>query len=291
MVTRQLSRKTNKRQDSADFEIHTIASFLNATENGHSLAVYNDMHSIIWIAQGSGELSIDLEIFSLNADTVYCVKPGQALQLKICELAKGYIIFFKREFIELYEKRTFELINTVLFNQSLNPPVIKINKHQRGFMNRMVDEMIQESRNSLDLRAELLKGLLKVFVIYLCRQFTNSCSKKMPSRTRDLTNTFYAHLENHFSTKKLVRDYAKLLGITSNHLNTAVKTISGFAASHHIKQRIVLEAKRRAVFEGYSMKEIAYYLGFLDPSHFSKYFKNSSGVKFSDFKRETTGYS
>jgi AraC-like DNA-binding protein len=51
----------------------------------------------------------------------------------------------------------------------------------------------------------------------------------------------------------------------------------------------VLEAKRKAVFGGYSMKEAAYDLGFYDPSHFSKYFKNSSGVNFTDFKRGTVG--
>jgi AraC-like DNA-binding protein len=51
-----------------------------------------------------------------------------------------------------------------------------------------------------------------------------------------------------------------------------------------------LEAKRRAAFEEYSMKEIAYYLGFWDPADFSKYFKNSSGTNFTDFKKEISNF-
>jgi AraC-like DNA-binding protein len=69
-----------------------------------------------------------------------------------------------------------------------------------------------------------------------------------------------------------------------------VKEISGFTVSYHIQQRIVLEAKRRAAFEEYSMKEIAYYLGFWDPADFSKYFKNSSGTNFTDFKKEISNF-
>jgi AraC family transcriptional activator of pobA len=34
------------------------------------------------------------------------------------------------------------------------------------------------------------------------------------------------------------------------------------------------------------MKEIAYFLGFCDMAHFSKFFKNTTGMNFSDFKKE-----
>jgi AraC-like DNA-binding protein len=64
-----------------------------------------------------------------------------------------------------------------------------------------------------------------------------------------------------------------------------VREVSGFTASYHIQQRIILEAKRRAIFEGNSLKEIAYGLGFCDPAHFSKYFKNSAGRNFTDFRK------
>jgi AraC-like DNA-binding protein len=34
------------------------------------------------------------------------------------------------------------------------------------------------------------------------------------------------------------------------------------------------------------MKEIAYHLGFSDSAHFSKFFKNTTGMNFTDFKKE-----
>ena len=83
----------------------------------------------------------------------------------------------------------------------------------------------------------------------------------------------------------MVSDYAGELFISPSYLNEIVKRISGFTASHHIQQRIVLEAKRLAIYSGSSMKEIAYLLGFEDIAYFSKYFKTFSGTNFRDFKR------
>ncbi|MCW3111245.1 MAG: helix-turn-helix protein, partial [Segetibacter sp.] len=65
-----------------------------------------------------------------------------------------------------------------------------------------------------------------------------------------------------------------------------VKKTSGTPASDHIKHRIVLEAKRHAAYSDVSMKEIAYSLGFDDVAHFSKYFKNATGINFTDFKKD-----
>jgi AraC-like DNA-binding protein len=83
----------------------------------------------------------------------------------------------------------------------------------------------------------------------------------------------------------MVADYAAGFAVTPNYLNEIIKKSSGIPASEHIKQRVVLEAKRLAAYSDASMKEIAYSLGFDDVAHFSKYFKNVTGINFSDFKK------
>jgi YesN/AraC family two-component response regulator len=84
----------------------------------------------------------------------------------------------------------------------------------------------------------------------------------------------------------MVSDYAGRLSVTPNYLNEIIKKTTGFSAGHHIRQRIVLEAKRQATYSGRCMKEIAYFLGFCDMAHFSKLFKNTTGMNFSYFKKE-----
>jgi AraC-like DNA-binding protein len=95
-------------------------------------------------------------------------------------------------------------------------------------------------------------------------------------------------VEQKFITHKKVTEYADHLAVTPNYLNEIVKRASGFPASHHIQQRIVLEAKRHATYSDSSMKEIAYHLGFDDIAHFSKFFKNVVGQSFTDFKKQSS---
>jgi YesN/AraC family two-component response regulator len=145
--------------------------------------------------------------------------------------------------------------------------------------------MSDEYEHYLLTRPEILRGYLNLFILYLSR-LTNDVQQKDALTTKTiLVNRFYRLVERDFKTKKMVKQYADELSISSNYLNSIIKDISGWSARRHIQQRVVLEAKRRAIFEGGSLKEIAYYLGFGDCAHFSKYFKNTSGKNFTDFKR------
>ena len=155
-------------------------------------------------------------------------------------------------------------------------------------MEEMAEKMVKEYSNFFLLRSEILKGYLKIFLIYLTRQFERSSQTETQSKNIDLVKKFLALIEEDFITKRMVTDYADKLIVTPNYLNEVVKKTTGFPASHHIQQRIVLEAKRQAAYSSLTMKEIAYQLGFDDTAHFSKFFKNVSGESFTDFKKKNT---
>ncbi|MEO5891460.1 MAG: helix-turn-helix domain-containing protein [Ferruginibacter sp.] len=278
-------KKENGSHCKKQFEIHAIDFFLQAIINGNPQSICNDTYSMIWIQKGTGIIQIDMEKFNVEKDTLYYVKPGQEIDLDIDEDAMGFIISFAREFLELFEKKASDLFNTPLFNHFLTMPVIKIESKISWFMKSITDEMFEEFKNYFDLRIEILKGLLKIFVIYLSRQFENEYATNVNSRKVAIANLFFAQLEKNFTNKKMVKEYADMLCVSPNYLNEVIKEISGFTARHHIQQRIIIEAKRKVIFGGDTLKEIAYGLGFWDPAHFSKFFKNSSGINFTDFKK------
>jgi AraC-like DNA-binding protein len=289
MNIRRLKKKAGRDYALAPFEIYAIERLTKEANEGNPPLIYDDKFCIIWSQYGDGNLQVDLQQFILQKDAVYYARPGQSLVLEVADNATGYVVSFAREFVELYQTNAPELFSTSLFNPLVSIPAIKIGSDRIDIMKSIADEMLQEFINYRDLRSEILKGFLKIFIIYLSRQSETEHVTGFWSRKTDLANLFFSHLEKNFATKKLVKEYAEMLAVSPSYLNDSVKEISGHPASHHIQQRIVLEAKRKAVFNGYSMKEAAYDLGFYDPSHFSKYFKNSSGVNFTDFKRGTVG--
>ena len=64
-----------------------------------------------------------------------------------------------------------------------------------------------------------------------------------------------------------------MLNITSKTLTQYVGECSTQSPLSLINNRIILEAKRLLRYSNFSVKEIAFRLGFEDPSYFVKFFK------------------
>ncbi|MGN6291530.1 MAG: AraC family transcriptional regulator [Chitinophagaceae bacterium] len=267
------------------FEIHTMEWIDRNRWQQNSVPHRHNYFVIVWVKKGEGVHFIDLDKFELQNDTVYCITPGQVHLLKQDGPAEGYVLSFTADFMGMEESNLDLLFNTGLFNAFSRSPVIKVDADVKEEMEDAVRRMLKEYANFFLLRSEILRGYLKIFLIYLTRQFEKTNQQPAQSRNIELMRKFLSLLEKNYAQKRMVADYAEELVVTPNYLNEVVKKISGFSASHHIQQRIVLEAKRQAAFSNITMKEIAYNLGFDDTAHFSKFFKNASGMSFTDFKK------
>ncbi|MDF2187325.1 helix-turn-helix transcriptional regulator [Paraflavitalea sp. CAU 1676] len=268
------------------FEIHTMDWIAQNRFHQNELPHRHSYFVIIWVKSGSGVHFIDVDKYELENNTVYCLTPGQIHQLKVNGPVDGYVISFTADFITVNEDNINLLFNTGLFYTFSHSPVIHVSPEMEEDMKGAVDKMLKEYSNFFLLRSEILRGYLKIFLIYLTRQFEGVDTQAQQPRNVELAKKFLSLLEQQYTTKKMVADYADQLAVTPNYLNEVVKKVSGFPASHHIQQRIILEAKRQAAYSEVSMKEIAWHLGFDDVAHFSKFFKNVSGTSFSDFRKE-----
>lgn len=152
-------------------------------------------------------------------------------------------------------------------------------------MIEIVLKMIRETQYEKSYRMELIKRYFKIFLIHLTRKLEEGVQSTEQSRETELVKSFMDLLDKNFKENKMVAEYAAQLLVTSNYLNRIVKKITGNSAGHHIRQRVVLEAKRMGRYSNAGMKEIAYDLGFLDSAHFSRFFKSFAGVNFSEFKK------
>lgn len=98
-------------------------------------------------------------------------------------------------------------------------------------------------------------------------------------RRRDTTvDRLRALVEADFRRTRRLSDYADALGLTSDRLNDHCKRVAGVTAGHLVRQRVVTEAKRQLMFTGQSVGEIAYDLGFADPTHFTRFFRRYTGT-------------
>ena len=138
---------------------------------------------------------------------------------------------------------------------------------------------------------KLYHGLLRdgcnVLVALVISQYleqTKSIDKL--SRFEIVTKAFRKTLEHNYIAEKRPVDYAQKLNISTPYLNECVKNTTGFSVSHHIQERIILEAKRLLYYSHKSVKEIASELGFDDYPYFSRLFTKVTGMTALAFRNK-----
>jgi len=240
----------------------------------------------IWIRKGRGSLTVDFQDHGLSGDAIYCLSPGQCRTVKATESLEGYYISLSADFYFAVKGEVDYLFLLDRFTRGRNILLLMPEKERLSELNDIIHLVRKEyDRNALS-RLDILSGFLKIFMLYLSKSLSiDSYRRKLDDKTEKVME-FLTLVKRDFMTKKFVADYASELAISPSYLNYIVKKISGFKASYHIQQCIILEAKRQIVSEKVSMKELAYSLGFTDCAHFSKYFKSKCGINFSNFRND-----
>jgi AraC family transcriptional activator of pobA len=261
------------------FDIRPLKS---VNENG--LLQRSDHFMIVWLTRGQGTYSIGQQKGLIAHNQLLFIKPGQLNGLHFSEDLDGFAISFNSSFLDVAdsdETATYGNFYQIFARTQIIPAGAELEDMQ-SISEMMVKEF---SRNHM-FRGEILKRYLKLFLIYLSAQFEQPALQPRQTRNEVILDNFMALLEKHFRSQKMVAWYAESLSVTANYLNEVIKKTTGYSAGHHIRQRVALEAKRQAAYTNSCMKSIAYDLGFCDMAHFSKFFKNTTGMNFSDFKNK-----
>ena len=187
-----------------------------------------------------------------------------------------------------------------------------INKQSKEMMNRFSTTIFNEiGKNHMTLSKTEIKniGLLTSFIqseiltkeasykeqVY--HYFQNILLLIERSRAKERTISTKTNEDYKLASdfKKLVMaqiedfhnidEYASKLGTNSKTLTEVSKEYLFNTPANVIKESKLLEAKRMMSNQKISIKEIAYALGFDDPTYFTKYFKKGTGMTPKEFQK------
>jgi AraC family transcriptional regulator, transcriptional activator of pobA len=96
---------------------------------------------------------------------------------------------------------------------------------------------------------------------------------------------FQQLIDKHYTSIRLPKEYADLLYITPNHLNTLCHEMLGKSAGDIIRDRVILEAKRLLTSADLRISQISDQLNFKDNSYFNRFFKKYTGLTPDDFRK------
>ena len=224
----------------------------------------------IWICRGEATLTVDFQQHVLSSNDVGSIRPGQWRWLAGTDSARGYYLSVSPGFFPTLKKEMDQFY------------VSRLTGERTGEIIQLMKK--EYDRNGLT-RMDVITGFLRIFLLYLSKDRDNEGRPRKWDGATERVLQYLEMVKNNFLEKKKVSDYARELSLTPAHLNYLVKKVSGFSAKYHIHQCIISEAKRLILTQDPGIKELAYSLGFCDCAHFSRYFKQVCGMKFSSFRQ------
>jgi AraC family transcriptional activator of pobA len=244
---------------------------------------------IIWITGGNGSLMVNRIKRPVDGRSIFFLAPGSSRRLQLQPGSECLTIRFSLEFSGLAGIRDNGLVLQDHYGDSFARSTLSIERDILLEMEELREKMTREFHRYGLSRPEILRGQLRLFLVYFFRDMVRGGKTQLIGKKGELVNQFFCLLKKEYKVKRTVTEYADALCMTPNYFSQIVKNVSGFPARHHIEQYIVNEAKNLALYSNLSFKEIAYELGFSDYAHFSKFFKKAVGVSFTIFKKAGAG--
>lgn len=242
---------------------------------------HNFYHLVLFLS-GGGMHEIDFKKYAIERGQVYVMGPGQVHSWMFEGDMRGYIINFDIDYFKSLLIQPDYVESLAIFS-SLNEGVFHMDEMQlrdiMGLMSQLVD--LNDRTANTDLNRALL--------LYILLKLDQAYAPNFPVKTIDyhlvLIKNFIALLDEHYKQLHLPKEFAELLFVTPNHLNSVCKEYMGLQAGEVIRNRIILEAKRLLILPDWTISQVAYELNFNDNSYFTKFFKKLEGITPEEFRR------
>ena len=217
-------------------------------------------YEIIWFQKGSGTHYVDFNQYAIAPGTIFFISPGQIHSFDKKNDQEGYVLKICAE----------------LFDDFVSLSCVTVQDKDSAALEMLIGAMQEELKKEDSLgHREALHALVKLFVIMVRRSYAeiNPSAPNPHKVSYKAFLNFRKLIEENYCRMHTVKDYAALLNVSSKTLTLYVNECSKYSPLELINNRIILEAKRLLRYSVLSVKEIAFRLGFEDPSYFAKFFK------------------
>ena len=248
----------------------------------------HNFQELLWVKTGSGWHKIDHTVLEIKPRTFYLIAQGQVHYfIKGIEL-EGYLIRFTDDFLLDNSNDSDWNYRVTLFSHFAIHQSLTIEKEEIALFEQVVERMWQEHQTTAFGQTDVLGHLLNILLIQLERTRRKTVQQQKPlTEHAHIYQAFITLLEQDYKQQHQVSHYANTLHVSPRQLSDIVRRFSGKTGKQLIQERLMLEAKRYLQHTNASVKEIAYTLGYNDPSYFSKVFKQIAGIAPHAYKGNT----
>lgn len=241
-----------------------------------------------------GSMKYEDTTVEIRPNMLFMNKPGDLQELRWEEVTETYGLLFSEDFILKYAGISiYEVFPFLLFERHL--PLHTSAAFQQE-LRAIILLIHQELKKDSPLKKKLCANLLTRILLKIKQEFWVGYSvHNVQSKNPDILNDFLQNLEYHYDqllkgkVKQIlhIKDYAEMQQLHENYLSTVLKEKTGKTAGQLIAEKTLSTAKILIQDSQYTMKEIAFMLGFSYTSYFSIFFKKHTGMTPLDYRKQS----
>ncbi|GAB2869269.1 helix-turn-helix domain-containing protein [Hymenobacter ruber] len=195
----------------------------------------------------------------------------------------GFSCLFTEAFMKEND-RSESLHQSPLFKVG-GTPIFPLNPEQATHVSGIFQKILAEQGTDYVFKNDLIRTYIQLLIHEALRMQPASAFLQHKNSAARITSLFLELLERQFPIEtpekpllvKTAQDFAQPLAIHVNHLNRAVKEVTGKPTTAHIAERVISEAKALLHHTDWDVAAVGYGLGFEYASYFNIFFKKHTG--------------
>ncbi len=198
--------------------------------------------------------------------------------------SEGYSLLFDAPFF-IPKKHQYEIQHEFPYFKLNSNPAYKLAPVDLAIIKNLFDTIYEEFHKKDSHQVELVRSYLMVLLLQIKRVVGNASGVVKLKRYQEITANFEELILVETSKYKTIAEYAGELNVTPIYLSECVKKATGQTAKKILSNYMTLRAKALLQQTTDSVAEIAYQMGFDEPTNFIKFFKNNEGITPAAFRK------
>ncbi|MEW8051217.1 MAG: helix-turn-helix transcriptional regulator [Candidatus Thiodiazotropha sp.] len=241
-----------------------------------------------------GEITYGRNTYDFQEGTMVFTKPGQALSFKASEedqsQESGWTLLFHPDLIR---KSTLgkNIDQYSFFSYEINE-ALHLSEDERAGITELVKKIESEYQQNIDRHTQkLIVANIELLLDY-CTRFYDRQFYVRTNLNQDFVSRFENLLKGYFESEQSlefglpsVKYCGEQLNMSPSYLSDLLKKETGRTAQQHIQDTVIDRAKTLLLSTDEQVSQIAYGLGFEYPQHFSKLFKNRTGMSPAEYRK------
>ena len=239
-----------------------------------------------------GELKYGRNFYDYQEGTLVFVAPGQVMgiQLNVKTFEpKGWALLFHPELIK--GTPLGKHIQDYSFFSYDSNEALHLSDKERSLVLDCFSKIEYELQQSIDKHSKtLIASNIELFLNY-CTRFYDRQFITRDNAHKGILEKFETLINNYLLSDKPAKEglpsvsyCAAQLNLSSNYFGDLIKKETGSTAQEYIQTKVIDIAKEKIFDINKSISEVAYDLGFKYPQHFTRLFKQKTGITPNEYR-------